>query len=29
MFFELIGTIMAGVAMALLFWAVNRIDFHG
>lgn len=24
MFFELIGTIMAGVATALLFWAVNR-----
>jgi hypothetical protein len=24
MFFELIGTIMAGVAMALIFWAVNR-----
>lgn len=25
MFFELIGTIMAGVAMALIFWAVNRL----
>ncbi|MFK7944320.1 MAG: hypothetical protein AB8B85_15600 [Paracoccaceae bacterium] len=24
MLFELIGTILAGVAMALLFWAVNR-----
>lgn len=24
MFFELIGTILAGVATALLFWAVNR-----
>jgi hypothetical protein len=24
MLFELIGTIVAGVAMALLFWAVNR-----
>lgn len=24
MFFELAGTLMAGVAMALLFWAVNR-----
>lgn len=24
MFFELIGTIIAGVAMALIFWAVNR-----
>ncbi|WP_227271713.1 hypothetical protein [Roseobacter weihaiensis] len=25
MFFELIGTIMAGVAMALIVWAVNRV----
>lgn len=25
MFFELIGTIMAGVAMALLVWALNRV----
>lgn len=25
MFFELIGTIMAGVAMALLVWALNRL----
>ena len=24
MFFELLGTIMAGVATALLFWAINR-----
>ncbi len=24
MFFELLGTIMAGVATALIFWAVNR-----
>lgn len=24
MFFELIGTVMAGIATALLFWAVNR-----
>lgn len=29
MFFELIGTILAGVAMALLFWAVNRTVLKG
>ena len=29
MFFELIGTVLAGVAMALLFWAVNRTLLKG
>lgn len=29
MFFELIGTIMAGVATALIFWAVNRTLLKG
>ena len=29
MFFELIGTIIAGVAMALLVWAVNRTLLKG
>ena len=29
MFFELIGTIMAGVATALLLWAVNRTLLKG
>lgn len=29
MFFELIGTIIAGVAMALLVWAVNRTLLRG
>ncbi len=29
MFFELIGTIMAGVAVALILWAVNRTLLKG
>lgn len=29
MFFELIGTIVAGIAMALLTWAVNRVILKG
>lgn len=29
MFFELIGTIVAGVATALIFWAVNRTLLKG
>ncbi|MEM9578625.1 MAG: hypothetical protein AAF999_16635 [Pseudomonadota bacterium] len=29
MLFELIGTIMAGAAMALIFWAVNRTLLKG